>query len=165
MVDGKTAPQKLLKTVGATASALLAIGALAAGMWTWLNPGAAAPPAPPPAMVASSTLAGEGSAVIRNQSADADAFVRVLLTAAAGRPVQLDHKVYAPNTDPEYTLEYNCRDGVCAQVRLEPDGMIFNTFGEGLWLKGCFRVSQDGDGYGAGHLDLALSKQGESCPA
>lgn len=43
--------------------------------------------------------------------------------------------------------------------------MIFSTFGEALWLKGYFRVSQDGDGYGAGHLDLALPKQVMSCPA
>ncbi|HEX5334304.1 MAG TPA: hypothetical protein VFW55_00390 [Propionicimonas sp.] len=164
VVDGKTVPQKLLKTVGAAASALLAIGALAAGVWTWLNPGPTAPGPSPAAGVASPTQAREGSAVIRNQSADGDVFVQMLLNAAGGRPVQLDHKVYAPNTDPEYTLEYNCRDGRCAQVRLEPDGMIFSTFGDALWLKGCFRVTKDGDGYGAGHLDLALSRQGETCP-
>jgi hypothetical protein len=161
VVAGATTPQKLLTTLGGAATALLAIGAVIAALWAWVLP-ALAPSAPNAGAPASAT---DGSTVIRNQSAEADGLVRLLLTAARGRPVQLDHKVYAPNTNPEYTLEYNCRNGVCAQVRLEPDRTIFETFGEALWLKGCFRVTQKGAGFGAGLLDLGLFRQGDTCPA
>jgi hypothetical protein len=149
--------QRVLIEVSAVASALLAIGALIAGVLELLDDDS------PPRIAAAS---GEVQDVV-NQTESADGFVRLLLEAVDGPPVQLDHRVAAPRGDGgQAELQYDCAAPTgCSFVRVEAGDHIPNTFSGGVWYQGCWSIAKDGAGYGAGHLDLELSWRGDTCPS
>lgn len=169
IVSGKTGPQRLLLWLGAAATALLAIGTLLTALGGWLRPSPTGSPSSESSVVGSTPASIEDtSRVIRNQSLGADAFVQQLLGAAdSRRPVQLNHTIYAPHGEgASIRLEYGCVTAGCSFTRLEPDGWGFDwmTDDTGAWVRGCVRVTRDGAGFGAEHLDLELLKTGPTCP-
>ncbi len=151
---GKTTVQRLVIALGALAGAVLAFGGVVVGAAHLLDRAPA--------------LGSAAGAVkqIRNHEGSADDFVRFLLRAAESRtPVQLDHRVLAPRgPGGEFRLEYGCGSAGCSFVRLETPADLSPTMTGGVWYKGCWSVVQDGNGYGADHLDLELRRQGETCP-
>lgn len=156
-LDGKTTWQRLIIAVGAIAGALVAIGGLVAGI------GALAGDRKSAMSSTTTTFAGE-EIVVMNQSKDADAFVRFLL-GTDGTPVQLNHKVIAPDAGSHIRLEYDCakRTG-CSYTRLEAGTFIPDRIEGGVWYRGCFSVVREGAGYAADHLDLEFTMNGAVCP-
>lgn len=155
-LDGKTTWQRLLIALGAIAGALVAIGGLVAGIGALAGGKTAVSSTP-------KTVAGEET-VVMNQSKDADAFVRFLL-GTDGSPVQLNHKVIAPDAGSHVRLEYDCakRTG-CSFTRLEAGTFIPDRIEGGVWYSGCFSVVREGAGYAADHLDLEFTMKGPACP-
>lgn len=156
-LEQKTTVQRVLLAVGALATAVLAIGAVIAGLAAFLDDD-------------SPHRGGADTGTVQdvvNQEDTADDFVRFLLDAAGGRPVQLDHRVAAPRGDGgQAELQYDCAAPTgCSFVRVEAGDHIPNTFAGGVWYQGCWAITKDGAGYGAGHLDLELSWRGATCPA
>jgi hypothetical protein len=154
LLDNKTGPQRLLISLGALAAALIAIG----GVVT--------------AVVRVFDDDGDGSANldrapsetqrIENRTEEGNRFVAALLDHD-GSVVDLDHRVIAENVAADAHLLYNCADtGVCDMVRIQDVDVVAEE-PDGLWLDGCFAVTQDGRGYGAESLDIELRYQGEAC--
>jgi hypothetical protein len=155
-LGGKTGAQQFMLALGALAGAALAIGALIAGAFTLLSGGNDPHPG----------AADESVQRVENQSAQAGEFVEFLLRAAGGAPVDLDHQVITPKGDGHFRLEYNCQPTRgCNFVRLETGNDIPAEIADGVWYQGCWSVEKDGAGYGADHLDIELTKQGDVCPA
>lgn len=154
-LSGRTGIQRFVLALGALATALLAVGGLIAGVAALVRD-RGDPNVPPAVGVADS---------IENQSRQADEFVRFLLQAAGGAPLQLDHQVLAPKGDGHFRLEYNCAPAAgCNFVRLGTPRDIPAEISDGVWYQGCWSVTKDGAGYGADLLDIALEKQGDLCP-
>jgi hypothetical protein len=155
-LEGKTTGQRLVLAIGALAGALLAIGALIAGIGALLGDDAE-----PRASNSDSTT---DETVVTNQSGSADEFVRLLLDTDAA-PIELNHKVIAPDEGAFVRLEYDCgkRTG-CSFTRLEAGTFIPDRIEGGVWYRGCFSVAREGAGYAAAHLDLEFTKNGASCP-
>lgn len=139
------------------AGALVAIGGLVAGI------GVLAGDRKTAVSSTINTLAGEET-VVMNQSKGADAFVRFLL-GTDSTPVQLNHKVIAPDAGSHIRLEYDCakRTG-CSYTRLEAGTFIPARIEGGVWYRGCFSVVGEGAGYAADHLDLEFTMNGPVCP-
>ncbi len=157
-LDGKTSGQRLVLALGALAGALLAIGALIAGI------GALVGDDDGPATPGTSTTP-TGETVVESQSEGADAFVRQLL-ATEGAPIQLNHKVMAPDADAHFRLEYDCAKATgCSFTRLETEAFNEARIPGGVWFRGCYSVVGDGAGYGADDLDLEFTEQGPTCPS
>jgi hypothetical protein len=156
-LDGRTSGQRFLVALGALAGALLAIGGVIAGV------GALVGDHPDPTRLTPGTSRA-GEAVVTNQSEGADAFVRLLL-ATNGAPIQLNHKVLAPDAESHFRLEYDCakRTG-CSYTRLEAAQFIPDRIEGGVWYRGCFSVVGEGAGYAAQHLDLEFTLNGPTCP-
>ena len=160
-LSGKTGAQRFVLALGALATAVLAIGGVVAGAVSVLD-----------GRGVKSTLGQQAGEVqrIENQSDSADAFVHDLLNAAdAGKPLELDHQVFAPRgtTGPQHELQYNCEaTSGCNLVRLEPgDAPRFpDSTAERVWYQGCYAIVRDGNGFGADRLDIVLSFTGTTCP-
>ncbi len=154
LLDNKTGPQRLLISLGALAAAFIAIGGVVTAVVRVFDDdgsgGADLDRAP-----------GETQR-IENRTEEANRFVADLLDHDGG-VVALDHQVIAENVAADVHLLYNCNDaGVCNMVRIQ-DHDVVGEEPDGLWLKGCFAVTQDGNGYGAESLDIVLGYQGETC--
>jgi hypothetical protein len=151
---GKTTVQRLVIASGALAGAVLAIGGVVVGAAHLLDRASAVGPA---------TGAVQQ---IQNQHESADDFVRLLLGAAEKQePVPLNHQVFAPKgPGGEYRLEYNCGSAICSLVRLETPIGGADAATDRVWYQGCWSVVKDGNGYGADHLDLELTRRGPTCP-
>ena len=157
-LDGKTSGQRFVLAVGALAGAMLAIGALIAGIGALVgdDDGPVTPRTP---------TTPTGVTVVENQSEGADAFVRQLL-ATEGAPIQLNHKVMAPNASSHFRLEYDCAKATgCSFTRLEAGAFIPARIPGGVWYRGCYSVVGEGAGYGAEHLDLEFTENGVTCPS
>ena len=167
VIAGKTGPQRLLIWLGAAAAALLAIGTLISALGGWLQPTSSAPAPSSTRVAGSSSPSGAAElVVINNKSAEADAFVQLLLAADGKQPVQLNHKIVAPPGEgASIRLEYGCGSTGCSFTRLEPAGWNFEwaTDGKSAWVRGCVRVTAEGGLYLAKHLDLELFRTGPRC--
>jgi hypothetical protein len=150
---GSTTGQRLVRAVGALATALLATAALAAGVVRVI--GAAADAGP--------SLGGPPT--VATQTESADGFVRFLL-ANEQKTVQLDTRVTGEPGPAHVSLHYDCakRTG-CSLVRVESNDDSFDRVEGGVWIQGCYLVVREGNGYGAEHLDIELHARGSTCPA
>lgn len=155
-LSGRTGAQRFVLALGALAAALLAVGGVIAGGARLLGDRRDRSMAPAVGEVQS----------IENRGESADEFVRFLLQAAGGGPVQLNHQVLAPQGDAHFRLEYNCaRRTGCNFIRLETPTDIPAVISNGVWYQGCWSITKDGAGYGADALDIELKKQGDVCPS
>ena len=157
LLEGKTTGQRLIVAVGTLAGALVAIGGMIAGIGALVGEDNTS------VTSTNRTRAGEET-IVTNQTRAADDFVRFLLETE-GTPVQLNHKVMAPDLGSHVRLEYDCakRTG-CSFTRLEAGSFIPDRIEGGVWYRGCFSVVREGAGYGAEHLDLEFTKNGATCP-
>lgn len=156
-LGGKTTAQRLLIALGAIAGAVVAIGGLIAAV-AQLVPEGGGP------QVRAADEDGEVQR-IANQSPQADGFVKLLLSAVDGSPLQLDHQVLAPRGEGgSVRLEYDCAAPTgCSYTRLETGRDIPAEVPGGIWYQGCWAVKKDGAGYRADRLDIELYKQGDTC--
>ena len=94
--------------------------------------------------------------------------VRSLIATSGRAPVLLDHQIMGKPGPANVTLYYGCGStGSCSMTRIEVaalEGMAVLTGDTGVWLRGCFAVTLDGNGYGVEHLDIELRKVGDGCP-
>ncbi len=155
-LDGTTGAQRFMLAIGALAGAVLAIGGVIAGGATLLGSDEEGPRVRP----------GDGKVqTVENQSTQADEFVELLLRAAGGKAVQLNHNVLTPKGDAHFRLEYNCASPTgCNYVRLEAASDPPAEIVGGVWYQGCWSIAKDGAGFGADHLDIEFTKTGEVCP-
>lgn len=156
-LGNKTGAQQFVLAVGGLAGALLAIGGLIAGIASLVGDDE-----PPARSIATTGPAEE--ARVTNQSKEADEFVRRLL-ATEGAPIQLNHKVIAPDAGSHFRLEYDCAKPTgCSYTRLEAGTFTPARIEGGVWYRGCFSVVGEGAGYAADHLDLEFTMNGTTCP-
>ena len=179
LLDQKTVWQRALIAVTAVATAVTAVAGVVALLLPLFRPApdTAAPSTPGPAPAVTrvdgavpvgDTLTPAGVTVVRTQTAEADALVRSLIATAGRAPVLLDHQIMGKPGPANVTLYYGCGStGSCSMTRIEVaalEGMAVLTGDTGVWLRGCFAVTLDGNGYGVEHLDIELRKVGDGCP-
>ncbi len=179
LLDQKTVWQRALIAVTAVATAVTAVAGVVALLLPLFRPApdTAAPstPGPAPAVTRVDSAVPAGGAltpasvtVVRTQTAEADALVRSLIATAGRAPVLLDHQIMGKPGPANVTLYYGCGStGSCSMTRIEVadlEGMAVLTGNTGVWLRGCFAVTLDGNGYGVEHLDIELRKVGDGCP-
>jgi hypothetical protein len=179
LLDQKTVWQRVLIAVTAVATAITAVAGVVALLLPLFRPApdAAAPPTPAPTpavtRVDSAVPAGgaqppAGVTVIRAQTAEADALVRRLVDTAGKATVLLDHQIMGKPGPANVSLYYGCGStGACSMTRIEVanlEGMAVLTGETGVWIRGCYAVTLDGNGYGVDHLDIELRKVGDACP-
>jgi hypothetical protein len=154
LLDNKTGPQRLVISLGAIAAALIAIGGVVTAVARVFDGDGGGS--------ADLDRAPNETQQIETRTAAADEFVEDLLDHDGG-VVALDHRLVAEKGDADVHLLYNCTDaGVCDMVRIQDIAVVADE-PEGLWLKGCFAVTQDGNGYGAESLDIELRYQADTC--
>jgi hypothetical protein len=153
-LKGKTPGQRLIIQLGAIATALLAIGGVVAGVVSFVGD-----------RFGISAAGPAGVTVVRTQQPSADHFVEMLVKADGG-VVQLNHQLYGRRGAADVTLAYHCQSsGRCSITRVQaPEDQPAELPPDGVWYRGCWAVTMDGNGFGAEPLDLELRKQDDTCP-
>ncbi|HEY5787616.1 MAG TPA: hypothetical protein VIT65_22850 [Microlunatus sp.] len=153
-LEGKTPGQRLIIQLGAIATALLAIAGVVAGIVSFVNDQFGMGGAEP-----------AGVTVVRTQQSSADAFVEMLVKADGG-VVQLNHQLHGRRGHADVTLAYHCQSsGRCSTTRVQaPEDQPAELPPDGVWYRGCWAVTMDGNGFDAQPLDLELRKQDDTCP-
>jgi hypothetical protein len=155
LLDNKTGPQRLLISLGALAAALIAIGGVVTAVVRVFDDDEGA----------GSNLDRAPGETQRIESGEdpADRFVAELLDHDGG-VVALDHRVIGEPGPADVSLLYNCTDtSVCSLVRLQDMTDEADLMADGRWFKGCYAVTQVGNGFGADFLDIQLRYQAEAC--
>jgi hypothetical protein len=154
VLENKTDIQRLVIAMGMLAGALLAIGAVVTAAIQLVDGNdetrlSADPPA--------------GVVGVENQSSDADQLVRDLIDHE-GTVVELNHQIMGEPGPGNVTVDYACDETAgCSTVGIEDGQTTFEPIVGGVWFKGCYGVTVDGNGYGAQALELTA--RGATCPS
>ncbi len=159
-----TRTQKIFAVVGTVAGAIVAVGTIVITLAGWFGGGDDGGGGDGATEQVRSATAFEGRR-IESGTDEGDDFVRFLIGASGGEPVELDLTVLAPEesgSGPYLPLWYNCRpgavvgSGACNRVRLESasDTPVLTRNPDGWRFRGTYRVLvRNGEDYGT-DLDI-----------
>ena len=154
LLDNKTGPQRLVISLGAARRRHFAIGGVVTAVARVFDGDGGG---------SDLDRAPSETQQIESRTEAANRFVSDLLDHNDA-VVALDHHVIAKIGPADVSLLYNCTDtGVCSTVRIQSVYDDADVMPDGRWFKGCYAVSQDGNGYGADSLDIELRYQADTC--